>query len=656
MRKARLILLSFFLIAVMSVSAYTSNVSMAVETSRSEARTGLDKDLIYFVFPDRYINGDTSNDGGNGFDPTSTAFFHGGDLKGLTGKCESGDNGLARIKNLGFTAVWLTPLVVQQPATANGAGYHGYWGVDFTNVDPHLGTKEDLSSLAECARKLGIKLILDVVTNHTGDVIKYNGQSAYIPEGLQNIKAPEWLNNISNYHNVGEMSRCWGNGACIQLGDFYGLDDVATEKPEVFQGWGKVYGDWIKQFGFVGFRVDTARHVDDNFFKNWSPLINSAAQSSGISQFTTFGEVYDVNPINIMQFIRVNKMQTALDFPFQNMATEFASGYSNASDLKYLFSYDDLYTSPTSSAYNMVTFLGNHDMGRVAFLINSKKVNPASELLKRVQLAHALMYLSRGIPVVYYGDEVGMTGSASGNDQLARQDMFPTQVKIWQTEQRVGSTPIGKGSAFTNADKNPISIYLKQLASLRSKYPALANGQMQIRYASGSQFVFSKLAPTGNREYIVALNNSNKSSKITFPTASNSDWNVLLGSATISRKNSELSLIVPGLTTVVLEAKKSISDTKVKVGAVKVAEDFATCFFQANVSVVTNDLVRVEFFINKQSSNQWDSLGVDLGSPFSVYINPREFNGEVKIKAVVTNSSGMTFESQPTQISIPIIK
>ena len=115
-------------------------------------RTGLDKEVIYFVMPDRYRNGDTSNDNLPGFNPTHTAFFHGGDLKGLTGNCVD-DDGLVRLKKLGFTAIWLTPLVVQQPPTENGAGYHGYWGVDFLNIDPHLGTNADLTALKSCADK-----------------------------------------------------------------------------------------------------------------------------------------------------------------------------------------------------------------------------------------------------------------------------------------------------------------------------------------------------------------------------------------------------------------------------------------------------------------------------------------------------------------------
>ena len=156
-RLALLALLALLLAPFNSLHAQTPTVDVV--------RTGIDKEVIYFVMPDRYRNGDSSNDNFPGFDPTHTAFFHGGDLKGLTGNCVD-DDGLARLKKLGFTAIWLTPLVVQQPPTDGGAGYHGYWGVDFLDVDPHLGTKEDLLALSSCAKKLGLKLILDVVTNH----------------------------------------------------------------------------------------------------------------------------------------------------------------------------------------------------------------------------------------------------------------------------------------------------------------------------------------------------------------------------------------------------------------------------------------------------------------------------------------------------------
>jgi glycosidase len=636
-------------------SALFATSAVAASPSVPADQVGLSRDLIYFVFPDRYLNGDTSNDKFPGYDPTDTAFFHGGDLKGLTGTCSAGDKGLARIKKLGFTAVWVTPLVVQQKPTPYGAGYHGYWGVDFLDVDPHLGTKADLFAFSECAKKLGLKLILDVVTNHTGDVISYKDKDAFIPAELAQAKAPAWLNDLSNYHNVGDMNSCWGEGSCMQLGDFYGLDDIATEKPVVYNGWADVYGKWIKDYGFSGFRVDTARHVDDNFFKNWSPQINAAARSVGINNFTIFGEVWDVNPINLMNYIRRNQIQTVLDFPFQRSAAEFASGYSDATTIENLFSYDDLYTTATTSASNMVTFLGNHDMGRAGKIIESKRINPASELLPRTLLGHSLMYLTRGIPSVYYGDEVGMTGTGSGSDQLARQDMFSTKVNIWKTEKRIGSSPIGTGNAFDVTDKHPIANHLKALSALRASNPALANGQMQIRYAKDYLLAISKKDEVENREYVVAFNNSTKPVKVTVPTAtSKGGWKLLMGKTTVKASAEKLTMTVPGLSTVVLKANQEIDKTDVKVGKITSELDFLTGYYETKAAVTTKDLAKVTFFIRTSADQAWSSLGIDTNFPYSVFVDPLDYEGKtIQIKAQAINSKGARYELPSTTITIP---
>ena len=645
----------FYLLVAVLISFMLASTSVAAIPSQPSDKVGLAKELIYFVFPDRYLNGDTSNDNFPGYKPSDTAFFHGGDLKGLTGTCEAGDNGLARIKNLGFTAVWVTPLVVQQRPTPNGAGYHGYWGVDFLNIDPHLGTKADLIAFSQCAKKLGLKLILDVVTNHTGDVIRYKDRDAYIPSDMVNEKNPAWLNDLSNYHNVGDISNCWGEGSCSQLGDFYGLDDIATEKPVVFNGWAEVFGQWIKDYGFSGFRVDTARHVDNEFFKNWSPQINAAAQSVGIDDFTVFGEVWDVNPINLMNYIRRNKIQTVLDFPFQRSATEFASGYSDAYTIENLFNYDDLYTTATSSASNMVTFLGNHDMGRAGKIIESKRINPAAELLPRTLLGHSLMYLTRGIPSVYYGDEVGMTGTGSGSDQLARQDMFSTKVNFWKTEKRIGSSPIGTGNSFDVTDKHPIANHLKALATLRKANPGLANSSMQIRYAKDYLFVISKKDSEENREYVVAFNNSNKAIKATVTTAtSTGGWKVLMGKSSFKAVGEKVSITVPALSTVVLKANKKIDKTDVKVGKISSELDFLSGYYETRASITTKDLLKVTFFIRASVDEPWTSLGTDTNSPYSVFVDPLEFEGKkVQIKAEAVNSKGVKYELPSITFLIP---
>lgn len=344
-------------------------------------------------------------------------------------------------------------------------------------------------------------------------------------------------------------------------------------------------------------------------------------------------------------------MQTALDFPFQRVAVDYAASSSSASVLANLFAYDDYYTSNNSSASSLITFLGNHDMGRVAFLISAKRVNPQSQLLARVKLAHVLLYLSRGIPTVYYGDEVGMTGSENGNDQRARQDMFPTQVEMWKKEPRVGGQPIGNGDSFSVKD-HPISELLKKLGQLRKEHPALANGQMQIRYAKGPLFIFSKRAADENTEYLIAMNNSSKSVSTTVSTATSGGWEQLLGSARVKASKSEVNIGLNPFGYAVLKAKRNITETAVKLEKLTVKSDFLSGFEKLSASVVTRDLAAAEFFIRSKGSADWVSVGVDLNRPYSVYINPEDFSGNLEFKAIITNSKGARVEFKPRALSI----
>ena len=641
-------------IIALFVFAFLSLSTISFGANVSSPKVGLSQDLIYFVMPDRYKDGDKKNNDNGGFNTSLTAFYHGGDLKGLTGTCEPGDDGLARIKSLGFTAVWLTPVVTQQEAIGVGSGYHGYWGVDFLNVDPHLGTNADMLEFSKCAKKLGLKVILDVVTNHTGDVIKYRGNEAYIPAESKSLKNPAWLNDISNYHNVGDVGRCWGVGNCTKLGDFYGLDDLATEKPVVYKGWAEVYGNWISKYGITGFRVDTARHVDDNFFKNWSPLIKATAKKSGINDFTIFGEVFDYSTLNLMTYVRQNKIETVLDFPFQAKATEFASGYSNAQVLSSLFENDDYYTSANSSASNLVTFLGNHDVGRVGYIIASKRIQPAAQLVPRTNLANALMYFSRGIPVVYYGDEVGMTGSNSGKDQFARQDMFPTDIELWKNEPRIGGSPIGNGDAFTATSQSPIANYLIKLAEIRRDNPALANGPMLERYSKYSLYVISKKDVVQNKEYLVAFNNSDTDEIVEVTTAtSGAEWTQILGTTDVTVNQNKVSFTVPALSTLVLKANSAINQFATKHTKLSTSVDDLTGFYKVKAGISSKDFLTVEFFARKAGSTRWVSQGMDTGAPYSIFVDPLDFpKKKIQLRATARNSKGESFVFPITNLTI----
>jgi hypothetical protein len=178
---------------------------------------------------------------------------------------------------------------------------------------------------------------------------------------------------------------------------------------------------------------------------------------------------------------------------------------------------------------------------------------------------------------------------------------------------------------------------------------------MQTRYAKNSILVLSKKDPKEKREYVVAFNNSAKPQIIQVSTATSSGgWKAILGKTTITTTGSIVRMSVPALETVVLKANKLIDKTDVKVGKIKVKEDYLTGFFQATAGIVTSDLLSVELFFKSARTPDWSSLGVDTNAPYSVFVDPLEHAGEtLEIKAVATNSKGASFALPSTKITIP---
>ncbi len=219
--------------------------------------------------------------------------------------------------------------------------------------------------------------------------------------------------------------------------------------------------------------------MDPYFFGRWLPLVQQTAAAAGKPQFTSFGEVWYTDPAQLSEMMRARQLPSVLDFPYQDTARTFVSGKATGASLAALFADDDYYTTATTNAYGLTTFLGNHDMGRIGFFLTSDTAAQGQPLLERDLLAHDLLYLTRGVPVVYYGDEVGMTGSGDGTDKRARQDMFPTQVQDWQREERIGGAPIGTGSSF--GESTAIESRVTALSALRRAHPALASGAMITR-------------------------------------------------------------------------------------------------------------------------------------------------------------------------------
>ena len=172
-------------------------------------------------------------------------------------------------------------------------------------------------------------------------------------------------------------------------------------------------------------------------------------------------------------------------------------GSTSARALGSRLDEDDYFRRPDGVLPVPPTFLGNHDMGRAAYQIQSRSQPSPAELQKRVLLGYDLLYLLRGAPVVYYGDEVGMIGR--GGDKAAREDMFPTEVSEWKTEPRVGGGSIGNGSSFDLVN-TPIQTELKTLSALRDANPALTTGASVVRLAQGNVLVVSRIDLAGRRE------------------------------------------------------------------------------------------------------------------------------------------------------------
>ncbi|MEL7486611.1 MAG: alpha-amylase family glycosyl hydrolase [Pseudomonadota bacterium] len=528
-------------------------------------------EVVYFVLPDRFENGDAANDRGgldgdkfvHGYDPAHKGFYHGGDLKGLTAR-------LDYIQGLGATAIWLGPIYKNKPVQGSpgeeSAGYHGYWITDFTAVDPHFGTQEDLKAFVDATHARGIKIYLDIITNHTADVISYRecydptypaekrvgdrceyrnkaefpwttrgdaraeaindgfmGDAAefqtrenfakltqfdyaytpYIPEGEENVKKPDWLNDIRYYHNRGETTF---EGENSLYGDFHGLDDLMTAHPDVVDGFIDIFKTWITDYRIDGFRVDTARHVNPEFWQAFVPAMVEHAKSEGIPNFYVFGESYLQDVAALAVQMRQSRFPAALDFPLNATIKNVLIHGANTSELGALFEADILYPDGAATARRMPTFVGNHDMGRFAGEAQ-RTLNGATDadLLKRTQLAHAMLFFARGAPVIYAGSEQGFTGD--GGDQDAREDMFPSVVDIYNDNTLLGTAAT---TAEDNFDRrHPLYRAFAEMAKTYRAHAALRSGKQVVRLAQdepGGLLALSRFDPETGAEFVIAFN------------------------------------------------------------------------------------------------------------------------------------------------------
>ena len=544
---------------------FSAALALAAATAAPDFRARRPEDeVIYFVLPDRFENGDPSNDRGGldgdrlttGFDPTHKGFFHGGDLKGLTQR-------LDYIKGLGATTVWLSPIfankAVQGSPGQESAGYHGYWITDFTRVDPHIGTNADFKAFVDAAHAKGMKVYMDIVANHTADVIQLEGcksgvecpyrsiadfpyqrrggiggapinpgfagekdgsvanfaklknpNYAYqvrVPDAEKNVKVPAWLNDPIYYHNRGNSTF---RGESSTMGDFFGLDDVFTEHPRVIRGMIEIYGAWIDKYGVDGFRIDTAQHVDPVFWQQFVPAMLKRARARGIPNFHIFGEVAtsEMDPAHTAVNTRVDKLPSILDFAFGRAVIDVVAGVAGTDELAKLFRADPLYEGGAPAALRLPTFLGNHDAGRFPALMKMFGYKGGDdELLRRDMLGHAMLLTLRGVPTIYSGDEQGFVGK--GGDQDARQDMFASKVATYNEDRLLGTNSTTAQANFN--PQHPMYQEIAKLARIRTSHAALTRGRQLVRYSQDKPglFAVSRFDPSSGRETLLLFNTSN---------------------------------------------------------------------------------------------------------------------------------------------------
>lgn len=484
-------------------------------------------EVIYQLMVDRFANGDRNND--VRVVPGDLGRYQGGDWQGVI------DN-VDYLVELGVTAVWISPVVRNVQTDAGFDGYHGYWTQDFLDINPHFGDMGALRRMIDVLHENGILVILDVVTNHVGQVFYYdinkNGQpdeflsgsgdgspvtrvSEYDPDfdirGVQSFTslgesgpAPiQWINipsinrgppsppefaNPEWYWRRGRVT-VWGNeqnacraagidpdsnwDACFDYqrvqevtGDFPGgLKDLRTDLPEVRQALIRVFTHWIDELDLDGFRIDTVKHVEHDFWIEFSTAIREHAAARGKTNFLLFGEVFDGQDWLLGSYTQPGMLDSVFYFSqkfrvydgvfkygaptveIERLWAERAENYGSSPHPLGLTDSDGNGLLPSQV---LVNFIDNHDVARFLFDLPD---------VERLRNALMLLFTQDGIPCLYYGTEQGFSG---GNDPGNREPLW------W--------------SGFDR--QSPLFVLISQLTRMRAAYPELRYGELAVHWST----------------------------------------------------------------------------------------------------------------------------------------------------------------------------
>jgi len=443
-------------------------------------------DVIYLITPDRFANGDATNDdpvvSKGMFDRTKSRYYHGGDLQGII-------DHLPYLKSLGVTAIWMTPVydntnTLNRQQAVGGqaiADYHGYGATDYYGVEEHFGTLELLRTLVDEAHKQGMKVIQDQVANHVGPGHPW----------VTDAPKPTWFHGTAAKH-VNETWQVWGvtdSGAAEKLkrdvldGWFVNiLPDMNQDDPDVARYEIQNALWWVGMTGFDGIRQDTLPYVPVAFWKEWS-----AALHKQYPKLRAVGEVFDGDPA-VPSFFQGNAVDTVFDFPtYFNIRDVFAKGGSFETAARTL-AKDRYYQDPNS----LVTFLGLHDVARF--------MNEPGATVAQLKMAFTYLLTVRGTPMIYYGDEIGMKG---GDDPDNRRD-FPGG---WKEDARNAFEATGR-----TAEEQEVFGYVQKLLALRAKIPALRNGRFMDLAVMEKTWVFAR-----GDEAVIVMNNGDAASDVEVP-------------------------------------------------------------------------------------------------------------------------------------------
>ena len=519
----------------------TVDVEITDRVKKNENDFDWDEAVVYFMMTDRFFDGNESNNTASGADTygDNPGLYHGGDFAGVTAK-------LDYLQDLGVNTIWLTPIVENiagVTVTDEGkedvpynAAYHGYWASDFTKLNPTMGTTEEFKTMISEAHKRGMRIMVDIVVNHAG----YGTESTFA-DMLRDKSVSE-----------GDI-KSWQSD----------LPDFATENADVRAKLVEWQTSWMKNYGVDYFRVDTVKHVDST---TWAALKNSTTEVN--PSFKMIGEYYGAGYASNGSTLGSGQMDADLDFDFNDQATSFVSG--NISSVEKFLSARN---SALNNAYMTGQFLSSHDEdGFKASLMNGKKYTE-DKATSAALVAATLQLTAKGIPVIYYGEEVGLSGLNNYPYQTNRYDMD-----------------------FSKATKDNVTYqHYKNLLSIRNAYTdVFARGSRTV-VASSDEECYDVIARSyGDTTLYVGMNIKDTAKEVKVPVslAAGTEVKDLYSGATYTvGSDKTVAVTIPaakdGGTVILTEVKKTkdpgkTDPTPEKVSATLITLDKKTAGKQQN--------------------------------------------------------------------------